>query len=65
MPSGRSGGGRKNATAAPGACGGDSFRCACRHAPPQALTVDEKNRMVADGLAALKAELAAYNRRKA
>ena len=33
--------------------------------PRQALTIDEKNRVVADGLAALKAELAAYHRREA
>ena len=32
--------------------------------PRQALTVDEKNRVVADGLAALKAELEAYKQRE-
>ena len=32
--------------------------------PRQALTVDEKNRVVADGLSALKAELEAYKQRE-
>ena len=32
--------------------------------PRQALTVDEKNRVVADGLTALKAELKAYKQRE-